>query len=681
MMLFKLSISNMKKSMKDYTIYFLTLILGVAIFYMFNSLDAQKSMMVMSSSTYTVVELLITLLGGVSVFIAIVLAFLIVYANNFLMKRRKREFGIYMTLGMGKGQISRILVGETILIGLLSLAVGLAAGIFGSQFMSILVAKMFEADMESFAFVFSSSAFLKTILYFGIMYLAVMVFNTVMISRYPLIRLIHADKQGEKMKLKNSFVCVGIFIISASILAYAYYQVWQPQILNDFNYFLKMIFLGMIATFGIFWSLSGFLIKMVQTVKFIYLKGLHPFVLRQVGSQVNTMTVSMTVICLLLFLTICIFSGSFAMNESMKRELKECARADVNITKTYWENSPDSIEDSMQKDGFDLSVLQDGWAEVHIYNTSELTGEDVLGTAFASLKRDEVFLSSAYRSMDLIKVSDYNKLAEIYNMETCFLGENEYQVVADYDLALKYYEEAAKNGTEITLNGKTYHPVSDTVLEGLVKIYSNRANEGVLVLPDEALEGITWENEGYSVFGIMAANYIGETEQEKQENENAFLLNVKEQENNSFLSLHGLSAMTKQALYAASVGLSSSIIFLGIYLGIVFLISSAALLALKVLSESTDNRSRYMILRKIGADERMIHRALLEQSAFYFLLPLALASVHSIFGLKVADSLLRTLGKSQMILPIIMTAILLLLVYGGYFLITYWGSKRIIRDR
>lgn len=222
MMLFKLSAANMKKSMKDYAIYFMTLILGVALFYMFNSLDAQESIMVMDTSTYDVVKLLVEILGGVSVFISFVLAFLMVYANNFLMKRRKREFGIYMTLGMGKGQISRILIGETFLVGLISLAVGLLAGVFGSQFMSVLVAEMFEADMSAYAFVFSISAFWKTILYFGLTYLTVMAINTVMISRYPLIRLIHGDKRGEKVKLKNPVVSAVLFAAAVGLLGFAY---------------------------------------------------------------------------------------------------------------------------------------------------------------------------------------------------------------------------------------------------------------------------------------------------------------------------------------------------------------------------------------------------------------------------------------------------------------------------
>ena len=210
-MLFKLSVKNMKKSFKDYAIYFLTLVLGVAIFYMFNSLDSQQAMLDVSQSTRKMIELMIQMLSFVSVFIAVILGLLIVYANNFLINRRKREFGIYMTLGMGKRQISKIILFETILVGILSLISGLIIGIFASQFMSILVGKLFEADMSKFEFVFSKSACIKTCIYFAVMYVAVMIFNTITISRYKLINLLTAIKKNETIKIKTPMLSILIF--------------------------------------------------------------------------------------------------------------------------------------------------------------------------------------------------------------------------------------------------------------------------------------------------------------------------------------------------------------------------------------------------------------------------------------------------------------------------------------
>ena len=153
-MLFKLALKNIRKSIKDYSIYFFTLVIGVIIFYIFNALDTQTAMLDVSSSTREIIRLMTTFLSGVSVFVAVVLGALIIYASNFLIKRRKKEFGIYLTLGMSKRKMSAILLAETILVGIISLGIGLLAGIILSQFMSIVVANIFEADMSEFRFVF-----------------------------------------------------------------------------------------------------------------------------------------------------------------------------------------------------------------------------------------------------------------------------------------------------------------------------------------------------------------------------------------------------------------------------------------------------------------------------------------------------------------------------------------------
>lgn len=225
MMLFNLSLKNIKKSFKDYLIYFVTLILGVTIFYIFNSLQSQTVMLEISDSAKDIIRIMNDILSGVSIFVSFVLGFLIVYANRFLMKRRKREFGIYMILGMSKYQISMILIVETLIIGLISLVIGLVLGIVLSQVMSIIVANMFEADMNSFMFVLSRSALLKTICYFGIMYLLVIVFNTIQVNRQQLISLMTAHQQNELITNKNLIVCLLVFIGAVLLLAYAYYNV------------------------------------------------------------------------------------------------------------------------------------------------------------------------------------------------------------------------------------------------------------------------------------------------------------------------------------------------------------------------------------------------------------------------------------------------------------------------
>ncbi|MDE7137248.1 MAG: FtsX-like permease family protein, partial [Ruminococcus sp.] len=327
-MLFKLSFSNIRKSFRDYAIYFFTLIIGVAVFYVFNAIGEQTAFLKVSQSTNDIIELLKNMLNGISVFVSVILGLLIVYASRFLMKRRNKEFALYLILGMGKGRISAILLIETIIIGLGSLGVGLLIGIGLSQLMSTLVANLFEADMTEYTFMVSSEAIIKTAIYFGIMYLVVMIFNSFMISKCKLINLLQSGKKSEKLKLKNPVLCVIIFIVSVCALGYAYYVAgWKTNDMST-KKLVKIIAIGAVSTFLIFWSVSGMMLRVVMSMKKKYYKGLNSFTFRQISSKVNTTVASMSVICLMLFVTICTLSSAFSIRNSMNANLKEMCPAD-----------------------------------------------------------------------------------------------------------------------------------------------------------------------------------------------------------------------------------------------------------------------------------------------------------------------------------------------------------------
>ena len=696
-MLFKLSIKNMKKSFKDYAIYFLTLVLGVAIFYMFNSLDSQQAMLEVSQSTRDMIKLMISMLGMVSVFIAIILGFLIVYANNFLINRRKREFGIYMTLGMGRRQISQIILIETILVGIISLIVGIFIGVFGSQFMSILVAKLFEADMSEFTFVFSKDACIKTCIYFAVMYLAVMIFNTFTISRYKLINLLTAVRKNEKVKIKNPIISILVFLISAGLLGYAYYIVTGGIYeLNTEEKMLVPILMGIVGTIGVFWSLSGFILRIIQTRKKIYLKGTNMFVLRQLNNKINTTVVSMTVICLMLFMTISILSSSLSIQTTLDSELEEMTPVDVNLYKTA--NLPESYEDSytgkmiypteeqiedskhsvtytLETNGYDMNQLKD-IVEIPIYAIPEWTLKYSLGNYYETAKAQ--FSMLMYDTPEeVIKVSDYNKIAKLYGEEQYSLNDDEYIVLCDFDNMTELRNQALKENKTIKIDGKTLHAKYDECKSGFIEMSASHVNTGIILVPDSFELKEEWKEEQF-----LAANYNAETDEEKEEMEK-----ILTGENGSTLEKNlnekdiELEGMTKISLIEASKGLATIIIFIAIYLGVIFLIASSAILALKQLTESSDNKQRYMILRKIGCDEKMINKALFRQIFIFFMLPLALAIIHSIFGIKFVLSMLATLASPEELLPsVIVTALIIGVIYGLYFLATYIGSKNIIKE-
>ena len=667
MMLFKLSLKNIKKSFKDYAIYFLTLILGVAIFYVFNSMDSQQAMLDISSSTREIIKLMLSLLAGVSVFVSFILGFLIVYANNFLIKRRKKEFGVYMTLGMGKGKISKILFIETLIIGIISLIVGLIIGIFASQLMSVVVAKMFEADMTGYKFVFSQAAMVKTIIYFGIMYLLVMIFNTVTISNYNLIDLLTASKKNEKLS-------VLMFLVSIGILALAYYKVTSDANILSGKQLLMAIALGVVGTFLFFWSLSGFLLKLIQSNKKIYLKDLNAFVLRQIDSKINTTVFSMTVICLMLFFTISILSSALSLNKSLRDNLTEVTPADISITKSMdlnegtkenIENSKISIEEDLKKSSLDFNESFSDFSEITEYQAPNITLKTTLGeTVNEVLSQFQMLQVDSYEG--IVKISDYNKIAKILKEKELTLKDNEYIVLCDYDNMKVFRDKALEKETKININGKEYSPKYKECVKGFLDISSGHTNIGVILVPDEAVEGLLRKTNHFT------AIYKGNNDEEKQKIENKILaLNLDD---------NNLNARSKISLYEASVGLGAVVTFIGIYLGVIFLISSAAILALKELSESSDNIQRYEILRKIGTDEKIINKALFKQIGIFFIMPLMLAIVHSIFGIKFANIILEGISQTEGLLPsIIMTAIFILIIYGGYFIATYFQSKSIIK--
>lgn len=681
-MLFKLSLKNISKSIKDYAIYFFTLILGVAIFYVFNAIDDQSVMMKVSSTTAEIIKLMTNILSGVSVFVSIILAFLIVYASRFLIKRRNKEFGVYLTLGMSKKKISLILFIETLIIGIVSLVVGLGIGFLLSQLMSILVANMFEADLTRFQFVFSTNACIKTLIYFSIMYFVVMIFNTINISKCKLIDLMHSNKKSEKIKLKNPLFCTIVFIISCIALGFAYYQVTGGiEKMTYANSIFVPMGIGAVSTFFVFWSLSGLLLKIFISMKNTYCKGLNSFTLRQFSSKINTMTFSMTIICLMLFITICVLSSAMSMKISMTNNLKKLAPADVQIGKfinvtdyehyseKQIEDSKISIYDTLEKLGYDVDNKLKDIVKLDVYNFDNIDLKTSIGSYY-DIAKDKYPLMPYNKKESIVKISDYNKIAKLFGLKEYTLNDDEYFIVANYSEYVKFRNEGLKADTILNINEKELKPKYDSCVEGFIAMNSTYSNMGVFVVPDNAV------NDSMKKYEYLTANYNVTDINEKNLSEKELSEICKENSNNTVIDFD-----SKMTIKENSIGLGAMVTFIGLYLGIIFLISCAAILALKELSESSDNVEKFNMLRKIGVDEKMINKALFRQIGIFFMFPLLVAIIHSIFGIKFCNFLLSSFGAANLVSSIIGVAIFIVAIYGGYFLVTYICSKNIIKEK
>lgn len=686
----KLAFKNIKRSIKDYAIYFFTLVLGVAIFYVFNALGSQTIMLDVSDRIRDMLDLMNVILGTVSVFISFILGALIIYASRFLIKRRSKEFGIYLTLGMSKRKISLILLLETFFIGVLSLGVGLLLGIAASQLTSVLVANMFDANLTNFHFVFSASAFVKTLIYFGIIYLIVMIFNTIIISRQKLINLLSNSRRNEKIKLKNLWLCTIVFIAAAIMLGVAYYQVTAgleslvensdgPQIL------LVPIVMGVTATFLLFWSLSGILLRIFMSFKKVYYNKLNSFVLRQFSSKINTTVASMSLICLMLFVTICVLGSALSINHTLHQAIEENLPVDVQVSSIG--DSAIGIEDIYKREGIDINQYLNDVVTYKKYVFSNFAVVDGASQAVNNAPNDQDLVEEFSSAEEFIHVSDYNRVAKIFHLPEIELTNNEYAIVANYPQVVALRNRALASGKKIQINGTLLTPKYDECIDGTIRLEMSHLNVGVIIVPDNIIFDDNGDSNQRSYQReYLLANYknpenIAETDATLESIDRRFFTENGGDPDGPDARIYYYDVETKQEIIDNNVGTSALVTFVGLYLGIIFLISSAAVLALKELSESSDNRDKFTILRKIGASNNMLNRALFWQIFIFFLFPLVIAILHSVFGLMFCDYILSTIGGVDITGSIPWVAALLALIYGGYFLITYLCSKNIIREQ
>ena len=608
-MFFKLARKNVTRSLKDYSVYFLTLTLGVSLFYVFNSLEGQWAMQMLAKSAHYMVESM----NIFSAFVSVVLACLVLYANTFLMKRRKRELGTYFLLGLPAGRVSLLLVLETLLIGLMALAAGLVLGVLLAQGLGLLTIAMFSAYPagEQFALVLSVKAIGKTVLYFGVIFLVVMILTGVSVSRAKLIDLMQGARKNEEMKERPLWTSVLTFLAGVALLVVAYAMLLIRGMLYIDPLFFLMLALGTLGTLLFFRSLSGFLLRVVKGHKKLYYRGLNMFVLRQFNSRIHTTYLSMTVICLLLLLAIGVTACCVGLNDTIEQNTSSAAPYDVTIQNYSGDTTVADLPARLAESGFDPALLGEQHDFLFYYNDPAVTG----------IPADDAYA--------VVLLSDYNAL-----------------------MALQGGQALAGDGLPL---------VTD---QAIVTGYSGMNR--YLVAPDSWAEALQVRRQ------VFCANYRGD----KQTAEDALAAAYSSPAFSDGLTL---SLDTRIGIYTENMGSKILVLFMGLYLGMVFLLTAAAVLALQQLSQAADNVPRYQILSRLGVPERMRDRSVLTQVALSFFLPLALAVVHSIVGMTAANAVISVVGRVDSVRSSLVTAGFLVLIYGAYFLATCFGARRIVK--
>lgn len=665
-MLFSLSVKNFKKSIRDYSIYFFTMILGIAVFYIFNAIETQTAMMEVTKTKAAIIDMMNGVMDGVSIFVSFILGYLIVYASRFMLKKRKMEFGVYMTLGMSRVKIAGILWMETIWMGVISLVAGLLVGTGISQFMSLMVSHLFQADVSRFVFVISWKAVVKSILYFLIIYTVVMVLNTIAISRTKLIDFMTAGRKKEKNLLKNPVVSVVIFLLAWGILGYAYYNVTagSENLESEFQV-LAQVLLGIVGTILVFWSFAGFFMWILGKMPKIYYKKINSFVFGELSNKLNSTVISCSVICLLMFMTICILFSAFARKDFKEAEAKKLAPVDISMVKELGDGK--TIEEIMEEKDISGKDFQDT-LNLTTYELPEVTKGNIVGDAVDRERFGEAYLN---QQIELLSVSTYNQAAEKYHLPTYELEENQYLVIADMEGAVGIFNMGLKENPELTIKGKTYYPKEKTCQDGFLMMNYDPQNMGFILVPDSVKFTEAEQKKNYFI-----ADYAKDTKAFREEMDEEFFERLNGKKSDEF----SVYFTTQSSVYDDSIGSSAMYIFLGLYLGICFLISGSAVLSLKMLSDAADSKEKYRILQKLGCDQKQICRGLRKQNGMVFLLPVILAAVHSVFGIQVCMEMLSIYETKGTAPALVLTMILIGMIYGGYYLVSQFGCEKIVRE-
>ncbi|NGT70729.1 FtsX-like permease family protein [Clostridium perfringens] len=676
-MYFKIALNNVRKSFKDYSIYFLTLTLGVCIFYAFNSIGDQKAFLELGKRQAEYINILQRLISGISVFISCVLGGLILYANNFLVKKRKKELGIYMTLGMGKNKISKILTYETALVGIISLVVGLGVGIIVSQGISAFASKLFEVSLSNYKFLLSTDAILKTVLYFGIIFILVMIFNTFVISKYKLIDMLTAAKKNEDIKIKNPILTAIIFFISLGLLGVAYKLVIKVGLDPTNSMFLGSIVLGVLGTLLLFFSLAGFVLYVLQRNKNVYLKGLNIFVLRQMNSKINTNFLSMTVICLMLFLTISTLATGLSFKNALEKGLENTTPFDASATYYIDEDSKiKTAEESIKELGFKFNP-EDKIVSYNEYKLEKTNLESLLNKNAEGKNKKEIVEAMTYKGTNAISISSYNDIRALSGEKSLSLANNEVLISSNLGEVENTLKNILKNNEKIEIDGKEYK-IANNALVGEGKVIKEAFestgmtnNFFTLIVPDNIVSNLK------PIANKININFPKNSNEEERVQKlfNEYRDGVVDSSKYGFVN-----GYTKARIYEDNNGMTNIVLFIGIYLGVIFLISSTAVLALQQLSEASDSIDRYKSLRRIGVSQKMINKSIFTQVSIYFGLPLAVALVHSVVAIKVVNGFLTMFNRPDIGVSSLVTALIMVIVYGGYFYATYTGYKSTVKN-
>lgn len=691
-MITKLAIANVRRSYKDFAIFFITLVMGVAVYYAFNSITAQQTVLQLSEAQGQMIELLGMLIDGVSVFIAVILAFLVVYANRFLVKRRNKEFAIYLLLGMPKTTLLKMSFIESLLVGVVSVVAGLALGLALSQVLLFFTSLLFVAEMPGFTFLVAYDQLIKTMIVFVVVFALALLVNAGYVMKAKLIDLLLDNRKNDDFKLRNIPLSFVLFLVSCGLIGGAYSLLVENGLMPSPQFGLSTL-LVCAGSLLFFYSLAGFLLRIFQLIKPLYYRGLNMFVLRQIASRMNSSFVSMAVICMTLFLALTSVCGGIGICNALQSATESSAHYSATLTSyTAYNNATPSTDeeavaftyaahrDTMADDlrqaakeagatSWDSMVVESGQVDYLVTGITFEQLDRLAGKKLSEYASGMVTEGYEQTSVQAVPLSEFNQALEMAGEQPLSLAPGEVMFNGDFDLIASYLQDIAHSGATIDVFGHTMR-IANTFSSATIQTTNFPMQVGCIIVPDEIIPDDA---------PVAISNLNVMYKDEGVEQPWIDMLDEINQEDKPFdwtISLY----QTRQEVFNQSISLTLIVSYLAVYIGFVLVVACAAILAIQQLTAASDNRNRYQLLNKLGASKRMINGALLKQIAVFFLFPLVLAVAHSVCAMSVVTDLVAIFGHIDIAETSFITAVVFLIVYGAYFVLTYVASKGIVRE-
>lgn len=724
-MLFRIALSNVRRAGRDYLVYFFTLAVAVMVFYAFNTISVQVDIAGVSEQNAGMGETLGGIISGLTVFLALVMGFLMVYANNFIMRRRKKEFGLYLVLGMSRGQVARIMALETLFVSLGALAAGLLAGLGLSQLLVFFTASVFRTQIADFRFFVSAGALVTTVGCLVAVFLVTLVFNLRVVARVRLVDLMGSARRNEGVKVRNPWVSALVFVVGAAAVGVAYARLLDqglpydgsPEGMRDFLVTTVTVVAGTVL---LFFGLSGFLLRALQAVRGVYWRGLNMVTLRQLAAKVNTVSLSMAVIAMILFLAITSVTTGMSLADTMNNSVERGTPADYTRCLTYW--GPASVDelnadaarygtdtryaaaegpvdmmgasegdvvnpDTPEAEPFDLSRIAGSHVQVDVYDSTPRGGEGPV-VSLASLC-DAVGMDlpagtetsdPANLGLQVMTESNYNEYLRWRGMEPIELGEDGYTITSDMGTTINdIYDEVLASGTELEIGGRTLHPAQDRVPQD-ASAFQNAMmgmNSGTIVLPDDLVASL--DLPPYCSYLLL--DYADGVSVEEGDAYVAEYRTYGKVTDGTGASIAGWGVeASRTTTYQSVDSMNGLISYLAIYIGFVLVVACAAILTIQQLSGVADAAPSYRTLSELGAPERQVCRSVLAQQTVFFVFPLVVGVAHSLCALSVITELVELFGGFTIAGAVGLAGAVFVVAYGGYFLLTYAMSRGIVRE-